>query len=301
MHGGFDARGGSVYDCRHDAALSSRTARPLVSTPSLHEPQTVLVTGASSGIGRDLAHIFADGGYDLVLVARREAALRTLATDLTSRHRVRVQVLPRDLTQPETPRTIHQHLTDEGTVIDVVVNNAGFGLRGRFADLSLENQLRMIALNVSALTHLTRLFLPQMVDRNRGGILNVASTAAFTPGPLMAVYYATKAYVLSFTEALATELAATDLRVTCLAPGPTATEFATAADMEESNLFRLGTLPSMPVARAGYDGWQRGRTIVVPGLVNKVSVGSMRLAPRFLLRRVLSFLNSKRPKTAEKR
>ena len=159
----------------------------------------------------------------------------------------------------------------------------------------------MVALNVSALTCLTHLFLPHIVERNRGGILNVASTAAFTPGPLMAVYYATKAYVLSFTEALATELAATDLRITCLAPGPTATEFATVADMEESNLFRLGAVPSMRVARAGYDGWQRGRTIVVPGVTNKVSVGSMRLAPRFVLRRVLWFLNSKRPKTGEEK
>ena len=167
--------------------------------------ETVLITGASSGIGRELARLFAADHSNLVLVARNQEKLDRLARELREVHGVQVRVLTGDLTDPQSPRVIFDALTAEAVTVDVVVNNAGFGAAGPVVDLPLEKQLDMISVNVAALTHLTRVFLPGMIQRRSGGILNVASTAAFQPGPYMAVYYATKAFVLSFTEALAEE------------------------------------------------------------------------------------------------
>ena len=253
---------------------------------------TVLITGASAGIGRDLARLFAADRNPVILVARRAEALRALATELRERHGVEATVLAADLADPGAPHQIFTQLESAGVTVDVVVNNAGFGLNGPVATLPLERQLEMIQVNVTALTALTRLFLPGMLQRNRGGVLNVASTAAFQPGPLMAVYYATKAYVESFTEALAEEVSGTALRVSCLCPGPTATEFAEAAAMTGTNLFRGNTMTSAEVARIGYDGWRDGKVLVVAGLSNKLGMALVRAAPRSTVRRMVKRLNS---------
>jgi len=256
------------------------------------ERQTSLITGASSGIGRDLAREFAADGYDLVLVARHTEALQQLADELTRAHRVKATVMPVDLSQPGAARRLYDDLERAGTTIDVVVNNAGFGLQGPFAEAAADRVLDMIQVNIAALTELTRLCLPGMLARNRGGVLNVGSTAAFQAGPFMAVYYATKAYVLSFTEAIAEEVAGTALRVSCLSPGPTATGFADAAQMTETRLFRRGTMTSMDVARIGFEGWKQGRIIVIPGITNRVGAALVRLSPRPLVRKLVKNLNT---------
>jgi hypothetical protein len=254
--------------------------------------ETVLITGASSGIGCELAKLFAADKSNLILVARRHDKLDELAAELRRQHGVEVRVLAKDLADPNSPQSIFDTLTGEGATVDVLVNNAGFGAAGPVAALPLEKQLEMIQVNVTALTHLARLFLRAMIKRRSGGILNVASTAAFQPGPYMAVYYATKAYVLSFSEALAEELAGTGVVVTCLAPGPTATGFAAAADVEKKLLFRLGTADARTVAQAGYRGFRRGRLLVIPGLKNKLAAFSVRLAPRSWVRKIAKRLQA---------
>lgn len=253
--------------------------------------ETVLITGASSGIGRELARCFAEGGSDLVLVARREDRLRELARNLTSRHGVKVRVLPKDLNLPAAGREIEDDLRNAGTQVDVLVNNAGFGDRGAFAELELQRQMKMVQVNMGAVTDLTRRFLPGMIERRRGGILNIASTAAFQPGPFMSVYYATKAYVLHFSEGIAEELAGTGVSVTCLCPGPTVTEFGDEANMEGTLLFRMGAMPAARVARAGYDGFRAGKVIVTPGLRNRFVAFSVRTSPRFLVRKIVKLLH----------
>jgi uncharacterized protein len=254
---------------------------------------TALVTGASSGIGRCLAHEFAAHGYALVLVARRAAALGDLAAQLTDASGVPARVITADLAQPGAASGIYDRCTREGIAVDVVVNNAGVGLQGAFAELPLERQLQLIHINVTALTELTRLFLPTMLKNNSGGVLNVGSTAGFQPGPFMAVYYATKAYVVSFTEALAEELSASRLRVSCLAPGPTATGFAEEARMTQSRLFNLGTtMSATDVARIGYAGWSSGRVLIIPGVTNKLGTFILRLTPRRWVRTLVKRLNT---------
>jgi short-subunit dehydrogenase len=254
--------------------------------------ETVLITGASSGIGSELAKLFAADGSDLVLVARSEPALRDLADELRDRHGVDARVLPHDLTDPAAPLALAEELRDAGGIVDVLVNNAGFGAHGPVARIPLERQVEMVQLNAVALTALTRVFLPAMLARRRGGILNVGSTAGFQPGPYMTVYYATKAYVLSFTEGLVEELAGTGVTATCLAPGPTRTGFSRAAGMEGSNLFRLGTMGAAQVARAGYRGFRAGRALVVPGALNRTVAALSRVAPLSLTRKVAARLNS---------
>ena len=197
-----------------------------------------------------------------------------------------------DLSEPEQLAALCERLSDEGVVVDVLVNNAGFGARGPVAELDLGRQLEMVRLNVEALTALTRFLLPGMLARRRGGVLNVASTAAFQPGPFMAVYYATKAYVLSFSEALAEEARGTGVAVTALAPGPTLTGFQKEADLEDRLLFKLGPMAAAPVARAGHRAFRRGRVLVIPGLKNRLGAFSTRLAPRWLVRRVVRMLQA---------
>jgi uncharacterized protein len=241
---------------------------------------TALITGASSGIGLELARIFAEHGHDVVLVARREEKLQALATELQSRGG-RAQVVAADLAAPGGPKGVVDAVSERGITVDVLVNNAGYGLFGPFLETSLESELSMIQLNIVALTELTKRLLPAMVARKSGRILNVASTAAFLPGPLMAVYYATKAYVLSFSEAIANELAGTGVTVTVLAPGPTASGFQAAASLEESKLVAGKTLAtSREVAVAAYEGLLSGAPIVIPGLVNKMTAQIHRLLPR---------------------
>jgi short-subunit dehydrogenase len=257
------------------------------------ERQTALVTGASSGIGRDLAREFARDSHDLVLVARNVAALESLASELTRAYGIDARVVVADLAQPGAARRVFDEVRRAAATVDVLVNNAGFGLQGRFAEHSPERITEMIQVNVTAVTELTRMFLPDMLARNRGGLLNVASTAAFQPGPFMAVYYATKAYVLSLTEAIAEELSGTALRVSCLAPGPTASGFAEAAHMSDTALFkRVGTMTSADVARIGYAGWKRGKTIVIPGTTNRLGASLVRVSPRGVVRKVIRTLNT---------
>jgi len=264
----------------------------MTETEQTAAPETALITGASSGIGLELARLFAAAGYTLVLVARRNDVLLALAEELRAHHGVTVRVLARDLVRSSAAHDIHEMMLADGIDVDVLVNNAGFGARGPFAELEFQRQLDMIQLNVTALTVLTRLFLPGMLARNRGGILNVASTAAFQPGPFMAVYYATKAYVQSFTEALAVEVADSNLKVSCLSPGPTATEFAARAGTEGSKLLRrTSSMSARAVAEAGYRGWRRGQALVVPGMANKFGTWAVRLLPRRSVRRLVAGLN----------
>ncbi len=252
---------------------------------------TALITGPSSGIGLDLAHLFAADGHDVVLVARSEGKLRALAAELESKHRISARVIVADLARPDAPREVFA----AAPPVDVLVNNAGYGLGGRFSETSARTELEMIQVNITALTHLTKLFLPQMLERKRGRILNVASTAAFLPGPLMAVYYATKAYVLSFSEAIAEELSGTGVTVTTLCPGPTATGFQKTANLGSEALLKVKKpVPSMDVARAGYRGMMRGQRVIIPGLKNKIGVQSLRVSPRAVVTKVVRALQERR-------
>jgi uncharacterized protein len=256
---------------------------------------TALVTGASSGIGLELAGLLARDRHDLVLVARSRGRLETLARGLAEEFGVRARVLAADLSGPSAPAAIAAALAADSTPIDVLVNDAGFGAHGLFAELPLEEQLAMIRLNVTALTHLTGLFLPAMLARRSGRILNVASTAAFQPGPLMAVYYATKAYVLSFSEALASETADTGVTVTALCPGPVATEFQKRAGTEKGVLVTGPlALPAKQVAEAAYRGMLRGRPLVIPGARNRMVVQALRVSPRRLVTKVSRKLQERR-------
>lgn len=241
---------------------------------------TALVTGASSGIGRELATLLARDGYDLVLVARSEDKLVALAEALADEHGVAATVVVKDLATPEAPAEIRETLEERDIPIDVLVNNAGFGQYGQFTETDAQSELDMIQVNVTALTHLTKLFLPEMTDRGAGRVLNVASTAAFQPGPLMAVYYATKSYVLSFSEAIAEEVDGTGVTVTALCPGATETNFDERADMGDSKLFQRGTMDPETVAKAGYRGLQNGKRVVVPGWQNKLLSQVHRVVPR---------------------
>jgi len=256
--------------------------------------ETVLITGASAGIGWEIARLFAKDQSNLVLVARREDRLNELAEKLRNEHQIEVTVIASDLSKPESPRQIHDRLKDEKVEVDIVVNNAGFGAIGKTVELDLYTQLDMIRLNIEALVHLTRLFLPGIIARNRGGILNVASTAAFQPGPFMSVYYASKAFVLSFTDALHEELKGTNVKVSCLCPGPTETEFADVADVNQINLFSSGVMHVDDVVRIGYEGFRKNKPIVITGFRNKLLAQSIRFTPRFLVRKVVRFLNTKK-------
>lgn len=243
------------------------------------ERETALITGASTGIGLDLARLMAPD-FDLIVTARNQARLEEIAHELQGKHGNRVHVIPGDLASPEVPAALCGEITRRGLQVDVLINNAGFGSFGEFKDTSLRTEVDMIQVNITALTHLTKLVLPGMLARKRGRILNVASTAGFQPGPLMAVYYATKAYVISFSEAIANELKGTGITVTCLCPGATATGFAARADMENSRLFKLGRMRSSDVARIGYQAMMKGRTLVITGVKNRVLALSVRISPR---------------------
>ena len=251
--------------------------------------RTALVTGATRGIGLEMSRVLAAEGWDLVLVARNEDELATRAEELEGDDRFAARIVAGDLSRPGEPRRIAQELKEARIEIHALVNNAGFGTYGPFAEQDLEGELEMIRVNAEAVTALTGLFLPGMLARGGGRILQVASTAAFQPGPLMATYYATKAFVLHFSEALAEELSGSGVTVTVLCPGPTRTSFQERAEMEESGLVQ-GLLPMMTperVARAGYRGMMSGKRLVVPGIMNKLGVFSTRLAPRGLVAKLV--------------
>ena len=248
------------------------------------EGQTALVTGASMGIGVDLAECFAKDGYDLILVARSADALGKIAKDFSAKYKVQVASMPGDLGEIGAGTKLAKMLDDSGLKVDVLVNNAGYGVAGAYAGSDRKEEMGMIDLNVRALAELTHIYWPRMLANKRGGVLNVASTAAFQPGPLMAVYYASKAFVLSFSEALWKEAEGTGVHVSCLCPGPTESNFRARAGTGKTRLSRAGApMTSASVARLGYRGWQRNRRVVITGARNKLLAT---LAP-FLPRRTL--------------
>ena len=259
--------------------------------PASARRSIALITGASSGIGYELAKLFAQDGCDLVLVARDTEALNRIAEQLTASAAIAVTVIATDLARPDAAAELIEELTHRQIEVEILVNNAGFGAFGFFAKTDLRLELDMMQVNMVALTQLTKRLLPGMVKRRRGRILNVASTAAFQPGPLMAVYYATKAYVLSFSEALANELRASGVTVTALCPGLTRSRFQQRAGIERSRLIQSGLMMEAgTVARLGYQGLMRGKTVVIPGMRNRLLVLAIRLVPRnvvtWIVRRV---------------
>lgn len=245
-----------------------------------HMP-TTLITGASGGIGYELAKLFARDHHNLVLVARSGDKLARLGSELQNQFGVTVKTVTLDLASPPAPRFLFDQLQREAIVVDMLVNNAGFGAFGEFSQMLEDEVLGQIHLNITALTHLTKLFLPSMLARRSGKIMNVASTAGFQAGPLMAVYYATKAYVISFSEALANELRGSGVTVTCFCPGATHTGFAKRAGNENSRLFKqLGAMSVEKVALDGYRAVMEGRTLAISGLQNWLVAESIRFAPR---------------------
>jgi short-subunit dehydrogenase len=244
-----------------------------------HNKRTVLITGASSGIGLELARVFAAHNYDLVLVARNEARLHEVAHELKTRHRCEVRVLASDLSQSTAPLAIYDQLQRDRIHVDVLVNNAGFSTYGAFTVTDLKTELEMLQVNIVALTHLTKLFMPAMLQQRRGRILNVASTAAFQPGPLMAVYYASKAYVLSFSQAVGEELRGSGVTVTALCPGPTASSFQQRAAMQKSKLMSGIMMDARTVAVEGYRGLMRSQPVVIPGRHNRFFALLSKLLP----------------------
>jgi short-subunit dehydrogenase len=253
--------------------------------------KTALVTGASSGLGLELARLFAADGHDVVLVARRKPELDALAARLVAEHGVEAHVVPEDLADAAAPERLVAELGRRGLEIEFLVNNAGFGARGPFAELDLGRQLDMIQVNIAALTSLTRRLLPGMLARKSGRILNLGSTAGFQPGPGMAVYYATKAFVNSFTEALAFELRGTGVTATLSCPGATETEFGQVANNGKTKLFKAGAMKAAPVANAAYRSMMAGRTTIVHGARNKFLIGGQRLVPRATVRAIAARLN----------
>ncbi len=245
----------------------------------------VLITGGSSGIGLELARCFAKNGYSLILVARNKKELTKAASSLEE-YKVTVRLIVKDLSLQNAAFELAKEAGD----IDILVNNAGFGRYGFFSEIPIEDELNMISLNISTLTTLTKLFLPKMISRKNGKILNVASTAAFQPGPLMAVYYATKAYVLHFSEAIANELKGSGVTVTALCPGPTKTGFQKNAKMGHSSLFDAD---AAAVALAGYRGLMKGKTIVIPGIKNRVLTFCVRLFTRNTITAIVRDVNSR--------
>jgi uncharacterized protein len=257
--------------------------------------KTALITGASGGIGYELALLFARDGFDCILVARSHEKLNALAARIESEFRVKTLVLPKDLSKPSAVDEIYQEISAASMPVDVLVNNAGFPVFGLFSETDLDNELEMLQVNVVALTHLTKLFLRGMIERRYGRILNLASTAAFEPGPLMAVYYASKAYVLSFSEALANQLGGTGVTVTTLAPGPTRTGFQKRGQLEDSRLVQGQIADAQSVALAGYRGLMAGKTIVIPGFTNKLIPWIVRISPRGVVTRVVRRMQERVP------
>ena len=243
--------------------------------------KTALITGASAGLGYEFAKLFANDHYDLVLVARSRARLVQICDELQRQFGISARAIALDLSSALAPQSLFDQLQRDGAQIDILVNNAGYGKLGEFLQTPLEESLGQIQLNASALTALTRLFVPAMVERGSGKIMNVASTAGFQPGPLMAVYYATKAYVISFSEALANELSGSGVSVTCFCPGATDTEFQKRAGTEETRLFKqMRPMDAKSVARDGYRALMSGKTLAISGFRNWLVAESVRFAPR---------------------
>jgi uncharacterized protein len=257
------------------------------------EGQTALVTGASAGIGVDLAECFAKDGYNLILAARSEKALREVADRLAKAHKVTATAIVADLQAIGGGKKLADEIKKRGLSVDALVNNAGYGQAGAFNGSDLGVQLGMIDLNDRALVELTHIYWPSMLANKRGGVLNVASTAAFQPGPLMAIYYASKAFVLSFSEALWEEARGTGVKVSCLCPGPTVSKFRERAGTGATRLSRIGTpMASMTVARQGYNGWAANKRVVITGGRNRMLARMAPFVPRGTLLRAVRNVQS---------
>ncbi|MBT2690961.1 SDR family oxidoreductase [Bacillus sp. ISL-47] len=248
--------------------------------------KTALITGATSGLGLEFVKLFAKDGFNLVLVARNEQKLMEVKEAF---NHIEVTIISKDLSVPGAAREVYDEIGKRNISIDVLVNNAGFGLMGNFDELDLQKQINMIQLNITALTELTCYFLPAMKERNSGRILNVASTAAFQPGPLMAVYYATKAYVLSFSEALVEELSDYAITVTTLCPGATKTNFGSVASVEGTKMFSR-SMPADVVAKLGYEGLMSGKRVLITGGINKIGALSAKFLPRSVAAKVAKYV-----------
>lgn len=246
--------------------------------------KVALITGASTGIGKELASIHAEKGGDLVIVARSKDKLDKLKTDLEKKHSIEVMVIAKDLGAPSAPKEIYDEIMKAGIEIEYLINNAGFGALGKFHELELERQVNMINLNVTSLTILTRLFLPDFVKKNQGKVLNVSSTASFMPGPLQAVYFATKAYVTFLSNALAEELYDTNVTVTNLMPGATETEFGAVSGMDKTPMFQK-TATARSVADDAYEGMLKGKIDVISGLTTsqKMMMAMIPFTPKKML------------------
>lgn len=249
--------------------------------------ETALITGASEGIGYELTRIFAENGYDVVMVARSEEKMREMSEELEGEFGVSAQVIRKDLSVPGSSEEVYEEAPDS---IDVLVNNAGIGTCGFFHENDLGREVDTVRLNVETPTHLTGLFLEDMVERDGGRILNVSSMAAFQPGPTMAVYYATKAYLLSFSEAISNELKDTGVSVTALCPGPTETGFIQKAGEQNSRINEGEKMSQRTVAEAGYEGLMNKKNVVVPGFKNRMLVRLTKIAPKSLVIRVARYL-----------
>jgi uncharacterized protein len=247
-------------------------------------PKTALITGAANGIGYEFAQLFARDGYSLVLVDKNEQKLADVITEFKDKFNVLVTGVTKDLSLPTSPLEIYDQMQEASIKIDVLVNNAGFGKLGFFTDSNVTSDLEMLQVNLVCLTHLTKLFLPDMVKRGEGKILNVSSTAAFQPGPLMAIYFATKSYILSFSEAIANELEGTGVTVTVLCPGPTHSAFHQTTGMAEIQIAQ-GTkmMDAATVAKIGYHGLMANKTVVIPGVKNQILAKIVSFIPRSLV------------------
>jgi short-subunit dehydrogenase len=253
---------------------------------NMETKKVALITGASSGIGKALARVHAERGGDLVIIARREDKLKALKTELESRHGINVMVIAKDLTFPGAASEIYEEVKQAAVEVNYLINNAGFGGRGKFHERGWEQDLAMINLNVIALTALCRLFLPDFVERNEGRILNVSSTASLMAGPLQAVYYATKAYVTSFSNAISEELHDTNITVTALLPGATETEFASTSGMDKTGLFEK-TFSAKTVAEDGYNAMLAGKLNIISGVTftQRIMMATIPMTPKKILLR----------------
>jgi short-subunit dehydrogenase len=254
--------------------------------------QTVLITGASSGIGYELSKIFARNGYDLILVSRKKSELANLARELEEKHNIQSRAIAKDLSKSTAPQELYDEIASHGIAVSVLVNNAGFGLKGNFVDLGIEEQVDLIQLNITALTILCKFFGKDMAKRGGGKILNVASTAAFQAGPFMSTYYASKAYVLSLSEGIGNELKKSGVRVSVLCPGPTRTAFWERSKNRQSNLLKVPwVMKAEDVAQVAYSGLMKRKKIIIPGKMNNILVFSIRFIPRSIAALICRYLN----------
>ena len=257
--------------------------------------EAVLITGGSKGIGFELSRRFAHDHNNIVLVARNASNLSTAAKALRKAFSIEVMTIPADLSDSRSPQRIFSMLQRQRISITELVNNAGFGLHGKFVTLGLQDQMCMMQVNMASLVAFTRLFLPEMIQRKNGGILNIASTAAFFPGPFMALYYATKTFVLNFSEALREELMHSGITISTLCPGPTKSHFHIRSQIDRTRLLKSKLFPMMSasvVAERGYTGYRRGRRVIIPGVLNKMSVAIAEILSLRMRAKLIKIVNT---------